>query len=57
MAEKKTYRIQGTVTLGEREEYIKIKERYEEEEFQGMKLTDGQFIMLLAKRWSLMKKD
>lgn len=56
MVEKKTYRIQGTVTLGEREEYIQLKEQFEKEELQGTKLTDGQFIMLLARR-SAIKKD
>ncbi|HEN8099976.1 TPA: hypothetical protein U7P18_002046 [Streptococcus agalactiae] len=56
MAEKKTYRIQGTVTLREREEYLQLKNQFETEELQGTKLTDGQFIMLLARR-SVMKKD
>lgn len=52
----KTYRIQGTVNLEEREEYVKLKEQFEKEELQGVRVSDGQFIMLAVKRL-LMKKD
>ncbi|VKC27072.1 Uncharacterised protein [Streptococcus pneumoniae] len=56
MAEKKTYRIQGTVTLEEREQYVKLKEKIENEELQGVRISDGQFITLLVKKVS-MEKD
>lgn len=52
MAEKKTYRIQGTVNLDERERYVNLKERIETEELQGVRISDGQFIMLLVNKVS-----
>jgi hypothetical protein len=49
MAEKKTYRIQGTVSLEEREEYLALKAEFENDVLKGTKLSDGQYIMTVAR--------
>lgn len=46
---EKTFRIQGTVTQKERQEFLECKKNFEEKKLAGVKLSDGQYIMMIAK--------
>lgn len=51
------YRIQGRVSIKEREEYLALKEAYEKSVLQGVKITDGMYLMAIARETSRLKED
>ena len=51
------YRIQGRVSIQEREEYLALKEAYEKSVLQGVKITDGMYLMAIAMETSRLKED
>ena len=51
------YRIQGRVSIQEREEYLALKEAYEKSVLQGVKTTDGMYLMAIARETSRLKED
>lgn len=53
---KTTYRIQGTVSQEEREYYSKMKENWEKETLNGVKVGDGVFLMYILKEYEKNKK-
>lgn len=59
MTEKKkstNYRIQGTVSQEEREQYLRYKTEWEKENLNGIKVGDGVFIMYILKEYAKNKK-
>lgn len=59
MTEKKkstNYRIQGTVSQEEREQYLQYKTEWEKENLNGIKVGDGVFIMYILKEYAKNKK-
>lgn len=51
------YRIQGRVSMQEREEYLALKEAYEKSVLHGVKMTDGMYLMAIARETSRLKED
>jgi hypothetical protein len=51
------YRIQGRITMEEREDYLKIKKDYEERVLNGVKLTDGMFLMVVVREFSRLNNN
>ncbi|HGQ1737646.1 TPA: hypothetical protein ACL3X7_002106 [Streptococcus pneumoniae] len=51
------YRIQGRITMEEREDYLRIKKDYEERVLNGVKLTDGMFLMVVVREFSRLNNN
>ena len=51
------YRIQGRVSIKEREEYLALKEAYEKSVLQGVKIPDGMYLMAIARETSRLQED
>jgi hypothetical protein len=51
------YRIQGRITMEERDDYLKIKKDYEDRVLNGVKLTDGMFLMVVVREFSRLNNN
>ena len=51
------YRIQGRITMAEREDYLRIKKDYEDRVLNGVKLTDGMFLMVVVREFSRLNNN
>lgn len=51
------YRIQGRITMEERDDYLRIKKDYEERVLNGVKLTDGMFLMVVVREFSRLNNN
>lgn len=51
------YRIQGRITMEERADYLRIKKDYEERVLNGVKLTDGMFLMVVVREFSRLNNN
>ena len=51
------YRIQGRITMEERDDYLKIKKDYEDRVLNGVKLTDGMFLIVVVREFSRLNNN
>ena len=51
------YRIQGRITMEERDDYLKIKKDYEDRVLNGVTLTDGMFLMVVVREFSRLNNN